>query len=145
MKQLFNLKSYIIFLSRNKVYTAINVFGLSISLMFVLLIGIYTWQEYSVNKQFPKADRIFVYAVEAHGNKFSGGHWKLQEHFRSRYPEIEGSCALGGTGEVGYIMKTVIVNNIKQLLQTVLSSTYSIFLSFAAVNGRRWQTDYLLW
>lgn len=40
MKQLFNLKSYIIFLSRNKVYTAINVFGLSISLMFVLLIGI---------------------------------------------------------------------------------------------------------
>ena len=38
MKQLFNLKSYFTFLSRNKVYTAINVFGLSISLMFVIII-----------------------------------------------------------------------------------------------------------
>ena len=40
MKQLFNLKSYFTFLSRNKVYTAINVFGLSISLMFVIIIGL---------------------------------------------------------------------------------------------------------
>ncbi|MCI6160463.1 MAG: hypothetical protein MR681_03880 [Prevotella sp.] len=32
MKQLLNLKSYLTFLSRNKVYTAINVFGLSLSL-----------------------------------------------------------------------------------------------------------------
>ena len=45
MRQLFNLTSYITFLSRNKVYTAINVFGLSISLMFVLLIGVYTWHD----------------------------------------------------------------------------------------------------
>ena len=33
--------SYLRFLSRNKVYTAINVFGLSVSLMFVMLIGVY--------------------------------------------------------------------------------------------------------
>ena len=136
MKQLFNLKSYIIFLSRNKVYTAINVFGLSISLMFVLLIGIYTWQEYSVNKQFPKADRIFVYAVEAHGNKFSGGHWKLQEHFRSRYPEIESSCALGGTGEVGYIMKD---GDRKQYKTTFTDSTFFDIFDIPFVCGSKRQ------
>ena len=43
-----NVRSYLTFLSRNKVYTAVNVFGLSVSLMFVVLIGIYVWQENSV-------------------------------------------------------------------------------------------------
>ena len=60
MRQLFNLTSYITFLSRNKVYTAINVFGLSISLMFVLLIGVYTWQEKSIDRQHSKSSRIYL-------------------------------------------------------------------------------------
>ena len=34
------MKSYFVFLSRNKGYTLINVFGLSVSLMFVMLIGL---------------------------------------------------------------------------------------------------------
>lgn len=38
----FNLKSYFTFLSRNKTYTAVNVFGLAVSLMFVIIIGLYT-------------------------------------------------------------------------------------------------------
>ena len=59
-----NIKSYITFLSRNKVYTAINVFGLSVSLMFVMLIGVYVWQEYRVDKQHSKADRIYALGVD---------------------------------------------------------------------------------
>ena len=51
MKELFNLKSYFTFLSRNKIYTAINVFGLSVALMFVMLIGLYVWQETNVDRQ----------------------------------------------------------------------------------------------
>lgn len=60
------LKSYFTFLSRNKGYTAINVLGLSLSMMFVILIGVYTWQEYHVNSQYPKADRILVYGLDMH-------------------------------------------------------------------------------
>ena len=55
----FNLKSYFTFLSRNKAYTAVNVFGLAVSLAFVILIGLYTWQETSVDRQHSKADRIY--------------------------------------------------------------------------------------
>lgn len=92
-----NLKSYFTFLSRNKAYTLVNVLGLSLSLMFVILIGVYTWQEYHVNTQYPKADRILIYAYqEANSGEnqlSSGGHWRLQEHFKARYPEIESSCA----------------------------------------------------
>ncbi len=50
MRQLFNLKSYFTFLSRNKVYTAINVFGLSISFAFVILIGLYYQHETGIDK-----------------------------------------------------------------------------------------------
>ena len=59
-----NIKSYITFLSRNKVYTAINVFGLSVSLMFVMLIGVYVWQEYRVDKQHSKAERIYTLGID---------------------------------------------------------------------------------
>ena len=38
----FSLKSYLTFLSRNKAYTAVNIFGLAVSLTFVIIIGLYT-------------------------------------------------------------------------------------------------------
>ena len=42
MNNLLNFKSFLKFLGRNKAYTLIDVFGLSVSLMFVLLIAVYT-------------------------------------------------------------------------------------------------------
>ena len=36
-----NMKSYLKFLSRNKLYTAIEAVGLAVSLAFVILIGSY--------------------------------------------------------------------------------------------------------
>lgn len=94
------MKTFLIFLSRNKTYTAVNVLGLSLSLMFVILIGTYTWQEYHVNSQYPKADRILVYGMNMEGDgkmyHYSCGNWRLQQHFKVRYPEIESSCAVFG-------------------------------------------------
>ena len=60
----FNLKSYFTFLSRNKAYTAVNVFGLAVSLTFVIIIGLYTWQEFSIDHQHSKAKRIHVAGVQ---------------------------------------------------------------------------------
>ena len=48
MNNLLNFKSFLKFLGRNKAYTLIDVFGLSVSLMFVLLIAVYTVQEMSI-------------------------------------------------------------------------------------------------
>lgn len=98
-----NIKAFLVFLSRNKGYTAINILGLSLSMMFVILIGVYTWQEFHVNTQFPKADRILVYGLNMCQDSvtrcYSGGNWRLQQHFRARYPEIESSTAIyGGKG-----------------------------------------------
>ena len=54
------MKSYLRFLSRNKLYTAIEVVGLSVALAFVLLIGSYVWQEYSISHENPEYERIYI-------------------------------------------------------------------------------------
>ena len=54
------MKSYLRFLGRNKLYTAIMAVGLSIALAFVLLIGTYVWQQYSVARNCEDYERIFT-------------------------------------------------------------------------------------
>ena len=65
MRNIIHLKSYFKFLSRNMAYTLIDVFGLSVSLMFVILIGVYTYQEWNIDKMHTKADRIYAFAISA--------------------------------------------------------------------------------
>ncbi|MGL5706256.1 MAG: FtsX-like permease family protein [Tannerellaceae bacterium] len=88
MKNFFNLKTFFTFLSKNKLYTAIEVFGLSVSLMFVVLIAIYTAQELSVDQFHTKADRIFIIGSEESPATGAAIAYKLKE----RYPEIEKVC-----------------------------------------------------
>ena len=137
MKQLFNLKSYFTFLSRNKVYTAINVFGLSISLMFVIIIGLYTQQEYAVDTMHSKADRIYAqgYDMEHNGQKeaTTGSHWYIQKHLKQRYPEIESSCALVSTNLKLNLPTTEKV--MKRFLFT--DSTFYRIFDFELVRGDR--------
>ena len=52
------MRSYLRSLSRNKLYTAIEVVGLSVALAFVLLICSYIWQQYSISHENPDYDRI---------------------------------------------------------------------------------------
>ena len=44
-----DFRSFFNFLGRNKLYTAINIFGLSLSLMFVILIADYTVRQFTVD------------------------------------------------------------------------------------------------
>ena len=53
------MKSYLKFLSRNKLYTAIEAVGLVVSIAFVILIGNYVYQQYAVVYQQPAYDRIY--------------------------------------------------------------------------------------
>lgn len=64
MNLILNTRSYLNFLSRNKGYTAIDLFGLSISLMFVLLIAVYTAQELSTDSFQKNKERIYFVGNE---------------------------------------------------------------------------------
>lgn len=92
------IRPYLTFLCRNKTYTIINVSGFSISLMFVILIGLYVQQEYNVDKIHTKAERIYAigYSVGDNGQTKTtmGTNWRIQNYIKKRYPEIESSCAI---------------------------------------------------
>ena len=54
------MKSYVTFLSRNKLYTAIQLFGLSVALGFVILLAAYARTEFSVGASHPYAKDMYV-------------------------------------------------------------------------------------
>ena len=88
------MKSYFKFLSRNKAYAAIDVFGLAVSMMFVVLIGCYTWQETHIDKQHAKAARMYYVGLNFNGHKSIGTHWYLQFLLKDMFPEIESASGI---------------------------------------------------
>ena len=95
MNNLLNIKSFLKFLSRNKGYTAIDVFGLSVSLMFVILIAVYVERELNIDKQQANYDRIVAIGNEEFlesgvpvsywlGRAVSGDRESLSGHHGSR-------------------------------------------------------------
>lgn len=90
MNNILNIKSFLKFLNRNKGYTAIDVFGLSISLMFVILIAVYVERELNIDKQQVNYDRIVVVGNEMFLESAVPVPYWLEE----RYPEIEKVCPI---------------------------------------------------
>ncbi|MDR0748067.1 MAG: ABC transporter permease [Tannerellaceae bacterium] len=90
MNNLLNFTSFLNFLKRNKAFTAINVFGLSVSLMFVILILVYVSQGLSTDRFQQHADRVYVIG---HGEGM-GFAWRIGQRVAEKYPEIEKMCPL---------------------------------------------------
>ncbi|MEG0517317.1 MAG: ABC transporter permease [Bacteroidales bacterium] len=86
------MKSYLKFLSRNKLYTFINVLGLSISLMFVILIANYVVRNLTIDNNVEKKERIYILGNEDY---MATGYWNGQR-LKARYPEVEQACGVAG-------------------------------------------------
>ena len=84
------MKSFLRFLRRNPYYTVINVLGLSVALMFVILIGDYTWRQFSVDSSQPNKDRIVLMGRSGDYMSWPGASWKIGR----MYPEIENTCCV---------------------------------------------------
>ena len=82
------MKSYLKFLSRNKLYTAIEAVGLIVSLAFVILIGSYVVQQYQVAHENPDWKRIYSLGTD----RYTGlGYWDKEE-LEVNIPEVEKIC-----------------------------------------------------
>ncbi len=79
------MKSYLKFLSRNKLYTAIEAVGLALSLAFVILIGSYVVQQYEVAHESPQWKRTFVLGSD----EFLGLTYWDKEELEMNIPEVE--------------------------------------------------------
>ena len=84
------MKSYLKFLSRNKLYTAIQAVGLAVSLAFVILIGSYVVQQYRMAHENPAWNRIYSPGTDS----FAGlGLWDKEE-IEMSIPEVEAATRM---------------------------------------------------
>lgn len=130
----FNLKSYFTFLSRNKAYTAVNVFGLAVSLTFVIIIGLYTWQEFSIDHQHSKAKRIYNIGMSMDDRDWRTAdcHHVVLRYLRSRYPEIEQTC-----GFTAGSLKLKEKDNFLNIYVLQADSTFFSMFDFPLLQGNR--------
>ena len=79
------MKSYIRFLSRNKLYTAIEVAGLSIALAFVVIFTCYVRQQMEVCYYYRDYERIYLVGTE--NNTYSCHN--MAQKLKDEVPELE--------------------------------------------------------
>lgn len=84
------MKSFWNFLKKNKLYGAINLVGLTVSMAFVLLLAVYIQRQLSTDSFQQNADRIYVVANE---DNVMMGYW-LDKHLKNNFPEIEKGCCV---------------------------------------------------
>jgi len=127
------MNSYLKFLSRNKLYTAVNVVGLSISLAFVIIIALYAQMEFGRDKWHTKADRIYSICTESQGEVGEYCHWCMQGLLRSHFPEVESSCAV-----LNHDAELTIGNQEKKMVQMMAAdSTFFQLFDFPLTLGNR--------
>lgn len=86
------MKYFFRFLKNNPLYAVINVVGLALSLMFVILIGDYTYRQFSIDKWHRNHERIYVLGTE-NGNSLLS--WPDCAHsLKDRYPEVDDVCCV---------------------------------------------------
>jgi len=125
---LLNIKAYLTFLGKHKGYTVINVFGLSISLMFVILIGVYVGQEMSTDKYHENAKRI--YALGGDGGIMSAG--RIGYPVQDRFPEVEKVCPVVSN----HRNESATIGDVKYNVGLVFAdSCFFDFFSFELSNG----------
>ena len=85
------MKSYVKFLSRNKLYATIEALGLSVALAFVLILVSYATAEYRVGTNLKQAKELYV----AGSGDYLGMTWGTAKEFFPSIPEIKGWTKIG--------------------------------------------------
>ena len=97
------MKSYLRFLSRNKLYTAIMAVGLTIALTFVIVFTCYFRQKLAVCYHYPDYERIYLVGMDGRMNSYTN----LADHLRDGIPEVEQAVRVESTyGQYLYDGKT---------------------------------------
>ena len=126
------MKSYLKFLSRNKAYTFINIAGLVVSLMFIILMGDYTWRQYSIDSWHKNADRIYLMSEES----FFFMWPQAAEGIRQQCPDVEQTCCvLSQSGRIKNQNQEVKDNENGIIM--LADSTFFRFFDFPLVKGNR--------
>ena len=79
------MRSFIRFISRNKLYSAIESVGLSVSLAFIIIIFCFVSEQLSVRHEFENSERIYAVCDE----KFIASDYAMKQSVVEAIPEVE--------------------------------------------------------
>ena len=92
------MKSYLRFLGRNKLYTAIEVVGLSLALAFLIVLGSILIEKSQVNDDIKYADEI--YSLATTGEYAAVGHYGSVGSFLQEIPMVRQWCRFSPSRQV---------------------------------------------
>ena len=123
------MSSYIKFLSRNKLYTVIEAIGLIVSIAFVILIGNYVYQQYSVAYGNPYGNRVYAVGVE----DYISDSWWDKAVFEAELPEAEAVARISIADDDGYII--VVDEPIGATINEADPELFELFPSLVLLDG----------
>ncbi len=127
------MRSYFRFLSRNKLYTLINVAGLVVSLMFIILMGDYAWRQFSIDRWHKNADRICLI-----GSEVLFFMWpQAAADIKAMCTEVEQTCCvMSQSGKIKYGDRVVEDGDDKSTI-LMTDSTFFHFFDYELTQGNR--------
>src|ERR1044071_6195122 len=89
-------------LTRNKLYTTLNIAGLTFGLSCFILIGLYLFDELTFDHQHSKGDRIYRIVehktVNGEATSIAAAGYKLAEESKKKIPGVENTVRMQRTG-----------------------------------------------
>ena len=127
------MKSFLNFIRKNGLYAFINLFGLTVSLAFVLLLAVFVSRQLTTDAFQKNADRIYLYANE----NFIGSAYYFQKHMLDHFPEVEKATSyLSASGMSGLGELTVAGSTTAVTAQTSYAdSSFFDMFSFPLLSG----------
>lgn len=126
------MKSYLRFLSRNKLYTAIEVVGLSVALAFVVFIATFVAGELGYDKDLKNTENIYV----GHEEEFCIMSYTVGDVIAQEFPEVEDVCRFLSTSILsGLAMELTVEGETIPQKALIADDNFFDFFTFPFVEG----------
>jgi len=127
-------------LVRNKLYSSINIAGLTFGLSSFLLIGLYLFDELTFDQQHGKGDRIYRViehkTVNGESTTIAAAGYQLAEESKKSIPAVENSTRVQRTGRAN-ILNPENPANFFQETVTVADEQFFTIFDFPLLSGNK--------
>ena len=126
------MKSFVRFVSRNKLYTAIEILGLGIALAFVVFIATFVAGELGYDKELKGTENIYL----GHSENFCIQSYTVGDVLKEQYPEIEEVCRFLSTSVLGGVAMEASIGEETIPQNAIIADTnFFRFFTFPFVEG----------
>lgn len=126
------MKSYLRFLSRNKLYTAIEVVGLSVALAFVVFIATFVAGELGYDKDLKNTENIYI----GHEEEFAIMSYTVGDVIAQEFPQVEEVCRFLSTSALsGLALEVTVEGETIPQKAIIADDNFFDFFTFPFIEG----------